>query len=51
MEAPFFVLLFSINEIFIFEQENFMDGLHDSAQIQTTFNINFWMHMHAHTQN
>lgn len=51
MGAPFFALLFHVDKIFIFKQKNFVYPPHDSAQIQTTFDINFRMHMHVHTQN
>jgi len=51
MEASFFALLFATDKIFIFKQENFVNGLHDGAQIQMTFDFNFRMHMHVHTQN
>lgn len=47
----FFALLFYTDKIFIFKQKNFVYRSHDSAQIQTTFDINFRMHMHVHTQN
>jgi len=51
VEASFFAFLLATDKIFIFKRENFVNGLHDDAQIQMTFDFNLRMHMHVRTQN